>query len=343
MANDTGVDDGAINAFRHLDDTASAFPGSSLARLTNFAGAVLSVTLIAGIGVWGYKLMMRDVTGIPIIRAVEGDMRVRPDDPGGELARHQGLSVNAVTAEGGAEAPAERLVLAPQPVALTEEDMPIDGDAVAIVQQAVADQTVTTTDQATGFEATDDQVVVEPGRVAAATEAGSVEDLLNTLTDDVAPHTRNTAGGGPETLVQAAATSADIRNAVAAALGEGDGMRASLRPQLRPAGLRDTSVSGAAPPAAYDDLDADSLPAGTRLVQLGAYDTAQVARAEWNKVFARFADLMADKDRVVQQASSGGRDFFRLRVAGFDDLADARRFCAAILADGADCIPVVTR
>jgi hypothetical protein len=45
----------------------------------------------------------------------------------------------------------------------------------------------------------------------------------------------------------------------------------------------------------------------------------------------------------VQKASSGGRVFYRLRAMGFDDLGDARRFCSALVAENADCIPVVTR
>jgi hypothetical protein len=35
--------------------------------------------------------------------------------------------------------------------------------------------------------------------------------------------------------------------------------------------------------------------------------------------------------------------FYRLRAHGFTDLSDARRFCAAFVAGGVDCIPVVTR
>ncbi|HBS49363.1 MAG TPA: sporulation protein SsgA, partial [Rhodobacteraceae bacterium] len=33
----------------------------------------------------------------------------------------------------------------------------------------------------------------------------------------------------------------------------------------------------------------------------------------------------------------------RLRAMGFDDISDARRFCSALVAGGADCIPVTTR
>lgn len=341
MAYQTCVDDGATDTFHHPYDDGSASPRNGLAYLTNLAGALLSLALIGGICVWGYKLMMRDVTGIPIVRAVEGEMRVRPADPGGELALNQGLSVNVVAAEGGAEAPADRLVLAPQPVALADEDVPIDKDAVAIVQQAIDDQTLTTTGEGPG-----DTVIVDPAHVAKAATSGSVEDLVAVLTEQSRSVEDEYVEGGPEILMQAAATSsADIQNAVLAALTDGPGLGVSLRPKLRPEDLVAASAlaAEAAPKAGFDDIDPATLPAGTRLVQLGAYDTVDVARVEWDKFEARFGDLLAGKDRVLQQASSGGRDFYRLRAMGFEDLADARRFCAAIVADGADCIPVVTR
>ena len=338
MAYQTCAGDGAKDTFHHPQDDTLETPNNGFVYLTNLAGGVLSLALIAGVCVWGYKLMMRDVTGIPIVRSVQGDMRVRPADPGGELAQHQGLSVNMVAAEGGTEAPADRLVLAPQPVALTDEDVPFDEDAVAIVQQAIADQMLTVSGEGRG-----ETVIVDPAKVARAAEGGTVETMVAALADEAGPEGQ---GDGPEMLVQAAATSgADINNAIAAALADGPGVGISLRPKVRPEGLQEASVRVAAsgPVETVRDIDPTTLPAGTRLVQLGAYDTTEMARAEWDKFVSRFGDLMAGKDRIVQQASSGGRDFYRLRAMGFEDLADARRFCAAIVADGADCIPVVTR
>ncbi|MEZ5884853.1 MAG: SPOR domain-containing protein [Paracoccaceae bacterium] len=58
---------------------------------------------------------------------------------------------------------------------------------------------------------------------------------------------------------------------------------------------------------------------------------------------AQFGALMEGKQRVIQEASSGGRVFYRLRVHGFDDLAAARRFCAALVAEQANCIPAAVR
>ena len=88
-----------------------AAPTNSLTFMTNLAGAAVSLALIAGVGVWGYKLMVRDVSGVPVVRAASGEMRVRPEEPGGQLARHQGLAVNAIAADGVAAGPVDQVTL----------------------------------------------------------------------------------------------------------------------------------------------------------------------------------------------------------------------------------------
>ena len=335
MAYETRVDSGAQDTFLHPSNGTLTSSTSGLGLLANIAGGVVSVALVVGIGVWGYKLMVRDVSGIPVVRAAEGDMRVRPEDPGGELAQHQGLAVNAIAAEGGAQAPAERLVLAPQPVVLTDEDVPMDENAVAIVQQALADQLAT--------DAADGEIEVD---LTATNAEGTVDTLVAALTDGVEP-LETLENTGPEVVVQVAATQTSaISGAVASALADVPGVKTSLRPQLRPAQPQAAivkAVATAMEAPSVSDVDATNLPAGTRLAQLGAYDSVEVAKVEWGKFSARFGDLLSDKDRVIEQASSGGRKFYRLRAMGFEDLADARRFCSALVAEGADCIPVVTR
>ncbi|WP_143542850.1 SPOR domain-containing protein, partial [Cereibacter azotoformans] len=105
------------------------------------------------------------------------------------------------------------------------------------------------------------------------------------------------------------------------------------------------ATPAAAPAAAVaaTEVDASTLPAGTRLVQLGAFDDADSARREWDKLASRFGALITDKGRVVQTAQSGGRTFYRLRASGFADEGEARRFCSALLAEDTACIPVALR
>lgn len=302
--------------------------GNTLKQMTNFAGAVASVALIAGVGVWGYNLVMRDVSGIPVVRAAEGDMRVRPAEPGGQLAQNTGLSVNEVAGAGEAAAPADRLLLAPSPMELAEEDAPMTRTVAPVQQPAPLDVAASLTADAPDL--------------TGALQAGDIDALVSQLTANAEAIE---APASELTPVLAAVTAAEVPRVQQAPVVQGPGPKSSIRPQLRPrtAPARVVQASTPAAAASPQDLAADSLPAGTRLVQLGAFDSPEIARDQWDKMQARFGDYLNGKDRVIQQAQSGGRTFYRLRAHGFEDLSDARRFCSALVAQGADCIPVVTR
>lgn len=316
-----------------------------LTTITNVAGAVVSLVLVIGIGIWGYKLLVRDVSGIPVVRAVSGEMRVRPAEPGGQAARHQGLSVNEVAALGTAAQPADRLILAPKPIDLAEEDQVMPASMVAPAPQRQIPA------------AAPEVPKVDADEVAAALESGNVDDLVAQLTAGVAPLAdldatpQEVVASITETVV-AEVTAAEQQ---LAALAKAPGVRASKRPKKRPAtravitpaavSATEIAAAPAAPAAsaATNEVDAASLPAGTRLAQLGAFDSPEVAREQWDQLQSRFGPYLAGKTRIVQRAKSGGRVFYRLRAKGFEDIADARRFCSALVAENADCIPVVTR
>jgi len=285
-------------------------------NLTNWAGAIVSLGLLIGAGVWGYKLLVRDVTGVPVVRAIEGPMREQPVDPGGQQAAHQGLSVNSVAAEGTAAAPADRLVLAPPPIDLTVNDEPAANAQIAPIVPSVEEETANTP-----------AAITAPAPI----KPGDVESLVEQLVATASPL------APLDPVVEAVKPEVEATPVVAK-----EGLGTSLRPKLRPA-KRAQPVAAAAPEAKPLDVAADSLPAGTRLVQLGAYATPEIARAEWDKLQSKFGDYLGDKQRVVQKATSGGRTFYRLRAMGFADLSDARRLCSSLKAENADCIPVVTR
>ena len=320
--------------------------GPGFAKWTGIAGALISLGLMAGLGVWGYKLLARDISGVPVVRAVEGPMRVQPENPGGRPAAHQGLAVNNVAAAGIAEGPVDQLMLAPRPVDLTEDD---------VAMGALAVQRPPDTTPAESAAAESDKV--------AALRARSVDEPVAQLVGDVAPlddlverSEDPTVAAAPE--VQTGPVVSEVIEDLPepAPLPEiapvpvvltGPGLPRSLRPQLRPVrAVLTTAAPGPTPAAAQtgaQDINAADLPAGTKLAQLGAYESAEIARSEWDRLSGRFSDYLTDKTRVVQRATSGGRTFYRLRAMGFDDINDARRFCSALVAEGADCIPVTTR
>jgi hypothetical protein len=322
----------------------------------NIVAAAISLVLIGGVGVWGYKLLMRDVTGVPVVRALVGEMRVPPENPGGEIANHLGLSVNSVPALGGAAEPEDRLVLAPSNISLQAEDLNVssidDGGKVVLdVQNSLGDTFITSL-QTDEIQAPDQGA----GQIAALgmpidpSVPLTIEDVLS-LADQIvtgAALTKDLADGLDvpiEIAVNGFVVNADI---IPEAVS---GVRQSVRPKARHTNR--LAVMGTLIPAAAATLDPVSpvigevstalIPVGTNLVQLGAFDSANFAAAEWINVTKRFPDFFDDKERIIQQALSGGRTFFRLRAMGFTDLSDARRFCSALSAEGAACIPVVVR
>ncbi|MDZ7710456.1 MAG: SPOR domain-containing protein [Roseovarius sp.] len=259
----------------------------------------MSVTLLVGIGQWGYEIVMRDVSGVPVVRALAGPMRDTPAEPGGREAAYQGLSVNRIAAQAATAEPPEQVIIAPPPLDLTLED---------VARAPVASAEPSTPARDSGVHLA---VVRNPTRATAQAPASRSESAAEAKDPD--------------------------------AVKDG-GLGRSLRPRLRPA-LPDpvTYALAAASATPTREVDPDNLPVGSRLAQLGAFDSASVARSEWERLNTRLGDLLDGKRRVVQRAESGGRTFYRLRAVGFDDLADARRFCSALQAEQVECIPVVTR
>jgi hypothetical protein len=306
-------------------------PGGALARAVSLGAAAVSVALVLGLAVWGYRLAVRDATGVPVVRAIEGPMRVPHADPGGVIAAHLGLAVNGVAAEGAAGAPADRLVLAPPPVDLAAEDAA--GTIAALAPPASS--------RAEGAVA----LALPPAPAAPPRDDAIAAALAEALAQDPAAVAR-LAGSATEL-----AGSLDAGPAAAPVLRRAEGMprgafASAVRPMPRPAaivaaGLPPAPAAGPAPQAA--EIDAATLAAGARLVQLGAFETADLARAEWDRVAARFPAQMTGKARVVQEAQSGGRPFWRLRAQGFETEGEARRFCADLLAAHLACIPVTVQ
>ena len=335
----------------NTENTERARDQGAIARAVNVAGALASLALVVGVGVWGYKLMMRDVSGVPVVRAIEGPMRVQPDDPGGRQADHQGLAVNAVAAKGTAAPPPDRLALAPQPVRLSDEDAPM-GELAAT--KASADSAAVSAFRNGDVEALVEEVTEEAAPPAHETAAGPEPSADRIVQPDPLEDTAaaKSAPDGPKDAAPEVAETDVAKAEVSPALLDAPGVKRSPRPVVRPARLASADAMGAdvaaALSAAQDavasvDVDPDSLPEGTRLAQLGAYDSVEVARSEWERLTGRFDEYLDGKKRVIQKASSGGRTFYRLRAMGFDDLSDARRFCSALVAENADCIPVTVR
>ena len=300
--------------FESLDDEAPLRWGA----LMNVAGALVSLALMIGLGIWGYQLLIRDVSGVPVVRALEGPMRVAPENPGGTRAEYQDLSVTRVATAGAEEDPVDQVVLAPRAVELQPEDKPMAAMTAetepAPAAPAPEEVAVAETELAPVVETPAEAVVEESPK--SAIEMAIAEALEGTE----APGT----------------SSARVTPALAG------GLATSILPQPRPARI-ESAVAVSAVPQAGGEVPVETIPPGTRLVQLGAFPSVDRARAAWDDLEGQFGLYFDGKSRVVQEAAAGGSTFYRLRAMGFEDLSDARRFCAVLVAENANCIPVIRR
>ncbi len=396
----------------HSDEPSDLAGRPPVSGAVNLLGAVTSIALVLGLGIWGYKLAVRDVSGVPVIQAQSGPMRIQPENPGGQLAVHSGLSVNAVQAEGTAEPTADRLVLAPNPVDVIAADEA--GLDLAALQGGAAERP---TDQPT----VQSQAAAQEGQVAAiaaaVAEAEADSEVVNSDADagslaenqnPGAPTSVNSVSStisAPEAIDLASVSlpaTDDAKPALEILPASVPGTVKSLRPLTRPGGFQalvdaqlaakaeaqaaqqaaadkaaadqaaqataatatatatasqlasatpETVADTAVDPIAAALSEANALPevpasdvvAGTNLAHLGPFDSPELARKEWVKLAARFEGALEGKSLVVQEAQSGGRDFYRLLAMGFDDISAARNFCSALVAENAACIPMVLR
>lgn len=315
-------------------DTLVTGEASRVSQWVNWSGALVSMGLVIGMGVWAFQLLVRDVAEVPVIRALDGPMRVAPDNPGGAIAENQGLAVNRL-AEGAEAAPVpDQLRIAPAPLDLTTVDLSSAPDETAEEERAFENAS-------TALPDIDAEVVP----VVAVEE--DTETLIARLLEEAVPLTDMDA----PVVDDSADVVADADAGIVTIPVSVPGVNRSLRPSIRPASLvvhRPAATEQPITEAVIDDgdgfeLDAGELAAGTRLVQLGAYDTPDLARAQWQRLSGNFPDFFLGRARVIEAATSSGDTFYRLRAHGFADLSASRRFCAALVAQGAACIPVTVR
>lgn len=313
---------------------------------TNWLGAAASMALTAGVAVWAVNLTFGDVSSVPVIRALEGPMRMAPEDPGGTHMPYQGLALSDITS-GGAAAPApEQIVLAPAPVTL---------EAPSLGERTAALDTPTPEELAEASATDEAPFDGEAEALLAELTAGSVDPGDSPLTEleglEIVSADAD-ADLTAETAEDTGAKTIQVLNPLE------PGLSTSNRPRVRPAALRavaasQPATSPLAAPAANgqqvaslqttSDISTAPIPLGTRVVQLGAFDSEAIARSEWARLSGKFGDYFAGHAPVVQEAQSGGRTFWRLRVTGFADAAEARRLCTALLAQQQACISVVVR
>lgn len=306
-------------------------------RARKLAGAAVFLVTIGAMGLWAYRLGTRDAAEVPIIRAMEGPARVQPSDPGGLRAAHQGLEVNSVLGGGSvASAPAAADETAGV-VALAEEDGPQGELVIAAPPMLAADALAAGEDLPMPPSEDVEGVAVASIEAPTAPIGADPSDSSAALADPAAaavaatPAVAQTAVGPapmrrPANLVLARAVATEATPTAAVA-----------RPADQPAAKPAPKPAESAKPASRGTA---SAPSGSRMVQLGAFDSEALARQAWNILAQTNRDLLGSKSLYVERTTANARVFYRLRVAGFEDQAQTQKMCEALRARNVDCIPV---
>lgn len=82
-------------------------------KVVQIIAGISSLWLTVGMGYWAIDLARRDVSGVTVVKALVGPMRLVPDNPGGDVISYQGLSVNEIAAKKGATDLPDKVILAP--------------------------------------------------------------------------------------------------------------------------------------------------------------------------------------------------------------------------------------
>ena len=92
-------------------------------RTLIWIGLILSISIFVFLIIWGFSLNVSENAEIPVVKAKIKEARIISENPGGQIINYQGLSVNNVQEQGAAQVTAKRILLAPEPVELRENDL----------------------------------------------------------------------------------------------------------------------------------------------------------------------------------------------------------------------------
>ncbi len=308
------------DSYGESQNTTSAPRGvaGSVAMAIRWGGAVLSVGLVLGIVYWAYSLGVRDASEVPVIRAMAGEARITPDDPGGSQADHQGLEVNEVLASDEPTAISTDTILAPEPQEPAPEDEP-QGDLIAEAEETVEPQGEV------------EPLVLNPSDVMTEITPTETEEQPDT-TDD----TPSVAPDGMMTPIRRPTSEAFVPR--------------PAEPDPEAESIIDSLIEEALPEEGGTSLDIPEpitppppfgnavLDPGASLIQLGAFDTLERASDAWTLYQQEHGDLIGGLDRYIEEIEAGGRLLYLLRASGFADLNETQAMCAALNARDVECI-----
>ena len=294
-------------------DPVPAPPGPGL--FSAWTGGLAALAGLAALGGWAWVVTSQDPGDVPVIAAMEREVRVRPEGPETGLTPDRDATVyDAAVATVREEREA---TLAPPPPRPTAEDVAPRAIAAAIgAGQGGAEDT----DPPPG-PAPERTVERAPGDDPAAPRDGAPAEIPPAAEDAAATT-------GPVPPEGTGSTAAPATGPVVAA-----------RPVYLARRMRAASKEAIAETVAL----AKRAAASPWQIQLGAFRDPRVTREQWQLISGDHADLLQGRALAVQETVSGGETFYRLRVGPFSDARAAANLCEALQARGQTCITAENR
>ena len=291
--------------YRQDSDDPTIFIGM-LKLIVNWAGALLSIIILITLIIWGFSLNVSDSAEIPVVKAKIKELRVVSEEPGGQIVNYQGLSVNNVQEQGTAQSAATRIILAPEPIKLIEED----------INMSIIENSGDTN---------------EPKVSSLNNEDGENKKEIINILDGISP------------FAVVISVIPKIRNLYGNhsldKIIENNDVDLTLRTKDKIIENND----GDLPPRPKDMINTTnevSLKPGTNLVQLGFYSTKQKAQKVWSDLIIINSSVFKNKKRIIQNENIRGNNSYRLTVVGFSSLGESRDFCSFLRDFVLTCLPM---
>jgi cell division protein FtsN len=301
------------------------------------AAAVLSLTMLGAVVAWAYQISVRDAYDVPVVRAIEGAMKQRPEKSGG--LQMGGTDVKVTRMVSGEESTGDA-TLAPRDEGLAPEDKPVD----VIRRETEAAEVVDTAPQLKPADTAAEEelkvasipapgpttpVAAEPEPTIGTTTGTPIQPLQDSsAVTELAPDRSPPVAVRPKTLDTTASTAP-----------------ASSTTNTPVTSTTNTPVASTTntPVTSTTNTPVSTAPiaAGDPVVQLGAFTTRQLAERVWKDQKVINGRLFRGMEPTITPVQSGGRELYRLRVGPYADADEAKKVCVVLKARGADCI--VTR
>jgi hypothetical protein len=330
--------------FEPADDGVSRF--SRVRRTVSTAlGACIALALLVAMGMWFYRLGVRDAENVPIIRAAVQPAKVRPEDPGGAVAPYQDITSYRVADSNPAQA--TTAIIAPPPPEPRREDVAMG----KLAPEPEREDTPAATrapgpaapPQASGISAPAPEPSAPATVIPVAATSGPASP--SRPSPEAAPEVAADAGTSEIDALVAMVEPAETADAPEAIqpddpVTSGSDYAPPVSPvaQPRPPDLKARMAAAVEAAERSDDELARRAAESEIQIQLAADPSEDVVHRMWQRISQANQDILHDRALSVQTTTSGGTKFYRLRVGPFGGVSEARALCQALKARGQDCI-----